>query len=137
MKYQCKCGSIEMFIGQSGNNTGLYCSKCGKWIKWLNKNELRAFEHEQKEKEISKTISKNLKNIYKNTNININNLDIVNNINEFIDFLDKEIDRQLEREPLGIEDSISKCSYAHAYEKVKQSLINIINGRRYNEYEQM
>ena len=135
MNYQCKCGSTEMFIGQSGNNRGLYCSKCGKWIKWLNKNELKLFEHEQKEKEISKTISKNLKNIYKNANISIDNLDIVNNLNEFIDFLDKEIDRQLEREPLSVEDNISKCSYAHAYGKVKASLINIVDGRRYNEYD--
>lgn len=68
------------------------------------------------------------------TNIN---LDTVNNLNEFINFLNKEIDRQLEREPLSIEDNISKCSYAHAYEKVKESLINIVNGRRYDEYEQM
>ena len=87
MNYQCKCGCDNMFIEKKGNNTGLYCSKCGKWIKWLNKNELRAFEHEQKEKEISKTIDNNLNNVYSNTNININNLNIVNNLNDFIDFL--------------------------------------------------
>ena len=27
--------------------TGLYCKKCGKWIKWLGKDELRLFKHEQ------------------------------------------------------------------------------------------
>lgn len=139
MNYQCKCGCDNMFIEKKGNNTGLYCSKCGKWIKWLNKNELRAFEHEQKEKEISKTIDNNLNNVYSNTNININNLNIVNNLNDFIDFLKEEIDRQLAlakaKESLNIEDSIMRNSWAYAYENVKDSLINIINGRRYNECE--
>lgn len=40
-----KCGSVDLFTEVKGNNTGLYCSDCGAWIKWLNKNELRAFEH--------------------------------------------------------------------------------------------
>lgn len=39
--FECKCGSTEVFIEQSGNNTGLYCADCGKWVKWLNKDELR------------------------------------------------------------------------------------------------
>lgn len=32
---------------KSGSATGLYCKKCGKWIKWFGKDELRLFEHEQ------------------------------------------------------------------------------------------
>lgn len=39
--FECKCGSTDVFTEQSGNNTGLYCGDCGKWIKWLNKDELR------------------------------------------------------------------------------------------------
>ena len=46
-----KCGSSYLFTKSSGNNTGLYCSDCGSWIKWLNKNELRAFEESNKQKE--------------------------------------------------------------------------------------
>ena len=129
MNYKCKCGCTDMFTEKKGNNTGLYCSECGKFQKWMGKNELRAFEHERKEKEVPR-INGDLKII---TNIN---LGIVNNLNEFINFLNKEIDKQFEKEPLSIEDNISKCSYAHAYEKVKESLINIVNGRRYNEYEE-
>lgn len=137
MKYQCKCGCTDMFTEKKGNNTGLYCSECGKFQKWLGKNELRAFEHEQKEKEISKIIDSNLNNIYKKTNMNIIGIDsdTINKLNEFIDFLDKEMDRQLTRKSLGSMDEVSKCSYAHAYGKVKASLINIVNGRRYDEYE--
>ena len=44
MKYQCKCGCTDMFTEKKGNNTGLYCSKCGKFQKWLGKDELRLFE---------------------------------------------------------------------------------------------
>ncbi len=44
-----KCGSIDLFTKQNGNNTGLYCSDCGAWIKWLGKDELRAYENSKTE----------------------------------------------------------------------------------------
>lgn len=42
--YKCKCGSDDFFLGTSLNDTdgmhvGIYCNKCGKWLKWANKNE--------------------------------------------------------------------------------------------------
>lgn len=46
-QYNCKCGNTEFFTKESGRATGLYCTKCGKWIKWLGKDELRLFEYEQ------------------------------------------------------------------------------------------
>ena len=50
-----KCGSISLHTEVKGNNTGLYCDDCGAWIKWLGKNELRAFEYaKQTEKQIEK-----------------------------------------------------------------------------------
>ena len=57
MEKQCKCGSLDFFIKKQGNNTGLYCSMCGKWQKWLNKDEIRLFEHYStpKKKKIKKT----------------------------------------------------------------------------------
>lgn len=42
-----KCDSKNTFIKKNGNQTGLYCGDCGKWIKWLSKNEIVAFEHEK------------------------------------------------------------------------------------------
>ena len=43
-----KCGSVSLHTEVKGNNTGLYCDDCGAWIKWLGKDELRAFEHANK-----------------------------------------------------------------------------------------
>lgn len=47
--FKCeKCGSKDIFMEKSGNNTGLYCGDCGKWIKWLNANEIRLAERQMK-----------------------------------------------------------------------------------------
>lgn len=40
--FKCpKCGSVDVFTEKNGNHTGLYCGSCGKWIKWLTKDEIR------------------------------------------------------------------------------------------------
>ena len=56
MNYECKCGSMDFFTAPKGNNIGLYCSMCGKWKKWLGKDEAFLFEH-------NKTVKKQNKNI--------------------------------------------------------------------------
>lgn len=43
-KYNCKCGSNDFFLGTPLNaadsmHIGIYCNKCGKWLKWANKDE--------------------------------------------------------------------------------------------------
>lgn len=50
-----KCGSISLHTEVKGNNTGLYCDDCGAWIKWLGKDELRAFEHANKSRGLRTT----------------------------------------------------------------------------------
>ena len=58
-EYSCpKCNSKELFVKKSGNSTGLYCDNCGAWIKWLGKNELRAFEHSAKQKHVENVDSR-------------------------------------------------------------------------------
>ena len=52
-----KCGSTSLHTEVKGNNTGLYCDVCGAWIKWLGKDELRAFEYSQKS-QLPKTIAR-------------------------------------------------------------------------------
>ena len=39
MQKICKCGSTQFFVKGKTNHYGLYCLECGKWQKWLNKNE--------------------------------------------------------------------------------------------------
>lgn len=46
-----KCGSTTLHTEPKGNNVGLYCGDCGAWIKWLGKEEVRAFEHSKEEAE--------------------------------------------------------------------------------------
>lgn len=51
MNYECnKCGSIDFFTEPRGCNIGLFCSMCGKWKKWLGKDEAFLFEHNQESK---------------------------------------------------------------------------------------
>lgn len=46
-EFECsKCHSKDIFIEKSGNNTGLYCGDCGKWITWLNKDQVRLAERQ-------------------------------------------------------------------------------------------
>jgi hypothetical protein len=114
-----KCGGYSFYMKIQGNNTGLYCSNCGRWIKWLNKDERRAFEHSQN----------NEPNIVQETN------DIVTRLNDFVRFLDKTIDDEMSKMPLSPEDSIRKNSYCLALEKDKNAIINILNGNDFNYVE--
>lgn len=73
-----KCGSIDLHIEVKGNNTGLYCNDCGAWVKWLGKDELRAFEYANKHRERCSDnrfdiIEKAKEDILKKTNIETNN----------------------------------------------------------------
>lgn len=44
-----KCGGKDFFMKSkvNSNQTGLYCKNCGRWIKWLSKDEVRVFEQQQ------------------------------------------------------------------------------------------
>lgn len=37
--YKCKCGNNDFFFLSKNTQVGIYCSKCGKWFKWADKNE--------------------------------------------------------------------------------------------------
>lgn len=98
-----KCGYNEFYIKESGTQTGLYCKKCNKWIKWLDDFNSKSFPK------------------------------IEDRLWRFVEFLDNKIDEELEREPLSQSDSIAKCSYSLALERDKNALINILNGREFHD----
>lgn len=37
--YKCKCNHNDFFFANKGNQKGIYCSYCGKWFKWADKDE--------------------------------------------------------------------------------------------------
>ena len=80
-----KCGSISLHTKIKGNNTGLYCDDCGAWIKWLGKDELRAFEHSQKENSISE-IKDNLET-YHTHELNLDKINTVDDCKKILKFL--------------------------------------------------
>ena len=48
----CKCGNDNFFLRKEGTQYGIYCQKCGKWLKWANKNERTLFEEENSEQNL-------------------------------------------------------------------------------------
>ena len=51
-EYVCKfCGSIEMTMKDSGPHTGLFCSECRRWHKWLSNAEITAIRGKTVQKE--------------------------------------------------------------------------------------
>lgn len=97
MYYNCckKCGSTSLHTEVKGNNTGLYCDDCGAWVKWLGKDELRAFEYSQKKAKDTK--SESMKTIainkpaeitaYKKYQLNLDKINSVNDCKKLIKFL--------------------------------------------------
>lgn len=47
MEIKCKCGSTNVFLENKGSQVGIYCSACGKWIKWATKEEARVIKHNE------------------------------------------------------------------------------------------
>jgi hypothetical protein len=37
------CNNEEFYTKQRGTQTGLYCSSCHAWIKWISKKDLKTF----------------------------------------------------------------------------------------------
>lgn len=139
MNYKCKCGNItDFFIEKKGNNTGLYCSKCGKWITWLNKDQIRAFEHGQSAKVGTlsdiETIDDKNKAIALTNAIELSQ--IKENLKSFISFLEKEIDkREIYDETASFQESNRLASEIIILNKNKNALINILNGKDWNEVD--
>lgn len=53
MIFHCsKCESADVFMEENGIHVGLYCSNCGKWIKWLTKNEIRIIKRQNEKLDI-------------------------------------------------------------------------------------
>ena len=112
-----KCGSSSLFTAQMGSNIGLYCKNCGAWQKWLNKNEARLFAENNKVEGSSVQIDDGLRD----------------RLEEFVKALDNMIDKEILKEPISDMDMIRKSAYCLALDCDKNSIINILEGRKYWE----
>lgn len=118
-QYCCKkCGSISLHTEVNSNNTGLYCDDCGAWQKWVNKNELRVFQHIQR---------KNDKSTDK---------DMTTRLKEFVEFLKKKIDSEYDNLPGSKDDAIRKNICCEIMERDKNAIQNILNGHDFNYVEE-
>lgn len=114
-----KCGGTSLHIEIKGGNTGLYCNDCGKWLCWLSKDDLRAFEYSQKKEN-------------KNENEVVDEKDMAIRLNEFVSYLDKEIEREYNKLPMSAHDAVRKNVYCSTLEKIKISICNILDGHGFN-----
>lgn len=81
--FECKCGSKEIFIKENGNNKGLYCAECGKWIQWLGKDDLRLAQR-QIDQSIINPIPRNLDELKEHDKLTRSNA-----IDEFVNAMEK------------------------------------------------
>lgn len=133
-----KCGNESYFTQVKGNNMGAYCCKCGAWIKWLNKDERNLQEivdyvskigSLRRTTEIERELVNNhVQNISKPTSVKFNDTTIIERLERFVDALDEEIDSIYEHPMLILNEN-----YAHALEKCKIAIQNIVDGREYND----
>lgn len=129
-----KCGSISLHAEVKGNNTGLYCDDCGVWIKWLGKDELRAFEHSMREatKNERESVSEYIKSISKPTGVSFSERSIVDRLQRFLEFLDKTINKEYEKVAISKEDIIRKNAYCMVLQKDKLAIENILYGKEFD-----
>lgn len=141
-----KCESVSLHTEVKGNNTGLYCDDCGAWVKWLGKDELRAFEHSKKNQilfqmrdsttEENRAISEYIKSISKPIGVNIlDEKTMVQRFNEFVEYIERKIDSEYENLPLSPEDAIRKSTYCLALEQNKNAILNILRGHDFDYIE--
>ena len=142
-----KCGSISLHTEVKGNNTGLYCDDCGAWLKWVGKDELRAFEHSKKNQvlvqmrdttpEENQAISEYIKSISTPTGIYVfDEKNIIKRLEEFVEFLEKKIDSEYDNLPNSKDDAIRKNVCCAIMERDKNAIINIMNGHDFNYLEE-
>lgn len=43
--YQCKkCSGDDFWFMKKGEQLGIYCKNCGRWLKWADKDERHLYE---------------------------------------------------------------------------------------------
>ena len=132
LSHTCKCGSNDFFHETKNSAmTGLYCSECGKWQKWLSSDEIRAFKHSES-KGMTYVPTEKMEVTTKNElELNLNQLK--ERIRRYYEYCGKSINSEYSKMPLSVEDSIHKNAKCYQLELDKTALLNILEGREFND----
>ncbi|KAI4445290.1 hypothetical protein C823_007797 [Eubacterium plexicaudatum ASF492] len=87
-------------------------------MKWIGKDELRTFEHGQKEYNKS------------------SNKDMTARLKEFVEFLEKKIDSEYDNLPNSKDDAIRKNVCCAIMERDKNAIQNILYGHDFDYVEE-
>lgn len=114
-----KCGCTKFYTETKGSQIGLYCRDCNKWVKWLSKKDYEAFKR-------SGSIV-----IEEHNKVHCVTSDgkMRAQLEKLVFYIEKEIDKEMSKEPLSVEDSIRKSSYCLALERDKNAIIDILQGK--------
>ena len=112
----------------------LKCKDYSAWIKWLGKDELKAFEHSMREatKEERDSVNRYIESISKPTG-NTFTSTMKDRLERFVEGIDEAIDIEYEKLPISTEDAVRKNTYCLALEKCKTAILNILDGREFND----
>ena len=124
-----KCGCTKFYTEQKGSQIGLYCSKCNKWVKWLSRKDYEAF------KRTGSLVTLTREEHNASHSVAISDGKLRAQLEMFMFYLDKKIDKEMKREPLSAEDSIRKSSYCLALEQDKNAINNILHGKDFAEMQ--
>lgn len=81
--YKCKCGHENFFFADKGNQKGIYCSYCGKWLKWAGKDEQNL---DMKQESVLDNILSEIENLnvfYVPNKTYVSESDVLNIINKY------------------------------------------------------
>lgn len=124
-----KCCESAVHTEVKGSQTGIYCNKCGKWLKWASKDDLRAIEINK-----VKPFTGELERPHTTDPFNIDKLKeeikyYKDSIKRMMFDIDKTIEHEYDVVPLSPEDAIRKSSKCYELERVKFSLEQILESK--------
>lgn len=123
-----KCGCTNFYTEIKGSQIGLYCRDCNKWVKWFSKKDYEASKRtgnivvmsKEEHSKIHGTISEGRMKAQ---------------LERLVFYIEKEIYKEMSKEPLSVEDSIRKSSYCLALERDKNAISDILQGKDFAEMQ--
>ena len=111
------CCQADVYIKEKSGQKCIYCSKCGKYIKNANKNDLIAIE-------AAKNFFENTSS--KNNDINDSSSYYYERLQMLVKLLNEELDEETKKPPISNEDAIRKASKVYELSAMRYTLEDIL-----------